>query len=236
MENQQKKVLERYSLQEPFSHAQISKTEEGTMYYEVFEFPLNEKCQNHLQFLHDTIIHYSFDSQIPQHAEKESIFKRIFGKSKDKSVKKIDPTGILLNPSFEQVGRLKKVFLDAIRHHELRIDDRELDLIWYYFHRDMLGFGLLEPLMHDPNITVIKCRNYDVSVLVDHRNHGTLETNVAFESRKHLDTYLRRLAARLGDVLNERNPNVRMSIPSGFYVDLWLPPSSADAITIKRIH
>ncbi len=89
--------------------------------------------------------------------------------------------------------------------------------------------------MHDPNIKVIKCRNHEKSVLVDHQTYGILKTNVTFKSQGHLDTYLRRLAVRLGDSLTERSPNVRVTIPSGFYIDLWLPPSSADAITIKRI-
>ena len=59
--------------------------------------------------------------------------------------------------------------------------------IIYHAERDLVGFGKIDSLMRDPNIEDISCDGVNRPVYIWHRTFESIETNVQFESDEVLD-------------------------------------------------
>ncbi len=89
---------------------------------------------------------------------------------------------------------------------------------------EILGLGLLEPLLADPTITEIMV-NGPKNVYVE--RHGKIErTNVTFESEEHLMRIIERIIAPLGRRIDESVPYQDARLPDGSRVNAIIPPLS----------
>jgi len=99
---------------------------------------------------------------------------------------------------------------------------------------DILGYGPLEPLLQDPNITEVMC-NGPEKVYIE--RHGVIElTNVVFENDAHLMRIIHRIVAPLGRRVDESSPMVDARLPSGYRVNATIPPLSLTGplLTIRK--
>ncbi|MDG6988585.1 MAG: type II/IV secretion system ATPase subunit [Nitrososphaerota archaeon] len=85
----------------------------------------------------------------------------------------------------------------------------------YYFTRDFIHLGKIEPLMLDPLIEDISCDGAKIPIYVWHRDYESIPTNVAFASDQELDTFVSKLAYVSGKHVSLALPIVDASLDDG---------------------
>ncbi|MCH7662386.1 MAG: CpaF family protein [Chloroflexi bacterium] len=135
----------------------------------------------------------------------------------------------------EQMQQMIEVFFNQILEDENLLytrADRANLLQWAT--ADILGYGPLEPLLRDPEITEIMVNGSD-KVFVE-RNGKIEPTNVKFENDDHILRIIDRIVSPLGRRVDEASPMVDARLPSGFRVNATIPPLSLDGpvITIRK--
>ncbi|MGI0068844.1 MAG: type II/IV secretion system ATPase subunit, partial [Nitrosopumilaceae archaeon] len=73
-----------------------------------------------------------------------------------------------------------------------------IEKVKYYLKRDINGFSILDPLMHDLNIEDISCSGSDRPLYVWHRAYDSIPTNVHFNSEDKLNSFVSRIVFRAG--------------------------------------
>src|SRR5437867_9392378 len=99
---------------------------------------------------------------------------------------------------------------------------------------EVFGFGPLEPLMKDPNITDILVNNHN-KVYIERR--GVLQrSSVQFKDDKHLLHIIEKMVAATGRRIDEANPIVAARLADGSRVTAAIPPVTLDgpSLSIRR--
>ncbi len=95
---------------------------------------------------------------------------------------------------------------------------------------DILGYGPLEPLLRDPDITEIMV-NGPWTVYVERA--GRIETAPArFADESHLRRTIDKIVARIGRRVDEASPMVDARLPDGSRVNAIVPPLAIDGATL----
>jgi len=178
------KVVERYSLYEPFAHvaiAQIPST--GEFKYILDELQLDIVERNVYNRILEILL-----AEI-QSPKEEIEDPRVFF---DREAKKI------VSKYRISLGWLPDVSWSKILYHA---------------ERDLVGFGRLDALMRDPNIEDISCDGLEKPVYVWHRKYENLETNMMFEEDVELDDTVVKLVHMAGKHVSSAFPIVDASLP-----------------------
>jgi pilus assembly protein CpaF len=99
---------------------------------------------------------------------------------------------------------------------------------------DILGYGPIEPLLADPDITEIMVNGHK-QVYVE--RYGLIEkTSVKFESDAHVMRVIERIVSPIGRRVDEASPMVDARLPNGFRVNATIPPLSLNGpiLTIRK--
>ena len=88
-----------------------------------------------------------------------------------------------------------------------------LEKVRYFLKRDILGFGLIDPLFHDPFIEDITCGGSGKPIYVYHRGYEGLRTNILFRDEEFLDGFLMKMVHRAGKHISAAHPIVDASLP-----------------------
>jgi pilus assembly protein CpaF len=99
---------------------------------------------------------------------------------------------------------------------------------------DLIGYGPLELLLPDPEISEIMVNGYN-QVFVE-RNGELLETDVKFENNEHLLRIIDRIVSPLGRRVDPDNPTADARLPDGSRVNVIIPPVAVDGphLTIRK--
>ena len=90
--------------------------------------------------------------------------------------------------------------------------------IIYFAERDLVGFGVLDALLKDPNIEDISVDGMDKPVFVYHRRYESLGSNVVFKKDVDIDNLNTRLAHMAGKHISTAFPILQGTLPGR----LWL--------------
>ncbi|MCI0565453.1 MAG: type II/IV secretion system ATPase subunit, partial [Nitrososphaera sp.] len=88
-----------------------------------------------------------------------------------------------------------------------------LEKVKYFLKRDILGFGPIDPLFHDPFIEDITCGGATKPVYIYHRRFEGLKTNIVFRDAEFLDSFLMKMVHRAGKHISAAHPIVDASLP-----------------------
>ena len=117
---------------------------------------------------------------------------------------------------------------------ETRLDSRQREAMVGEIMDEIYGFGPLEPLMNDPDVTDVLVNGPD-RVLVERR--GRLEpTDVRFADETHLMQFIHRLVSRAGRRIDESSPIVDARLPDGSRFNAVIPPLAlcGPTVSIRR--
>ena len=95
---------------------------------------------------------------------------------------------------------------------------------------EVLGFGPLEPLLSDPDITEVMV-NSPTEVFYE-RDGVIYASSVRFRDQEHIRRVADRIVAPLGRRLDEASPMVDARLPDGSRVNVVIPPVAVDSPTI----
>ncbi|WP_332899198.1 type II/IV secretion system ATPase subunit [Haladaptatus sp. CMSO5] len=108
--------------------------------------------------------------------------------------------------------------------------------LFYYLNRSFLGYGKLDPLMHDPHVEDISCDGYDIPLFIYHDQQDNIETTITF-SQAELDNFVIQLAQRSGKHISIGAPVVGTTLPDGSRAELVMGEEvtpRGSAFTIRR--
>ena len=99
---------------------------------------------------------------------------------------------------------------------------------------DIIGYGPIEPLLKDSEITEIMVNGCDEVFVV---RFGLIEpTSVKFENNAHLMRVIDRIVSPIGRRVDETSPMVDARLPNGYRVNATIPPLSLDGpiLTVRK--
>lgn len=139
--------------------------------------------------------------------------------------------------SFEHRGEFIKQHLKSVyeqAHHSLPEDIQRL--IFQDVMNDMLGYGPIQPLLDDPDVSEVMV-NGPKKVYVEKKGQLT-RTNVAFDDDAHVLRIIDRIILPLGRRVDPDSPTVDARLPDGSRVNAVVPPVAIDgpSITIRKFH
>jgi len=85
--------------------------------------------------------------------------------------------------------------------------------ILYYLERDMVGYGRIDPLMHDSNVEDISCSGINKPIYLWHRKYENIKTNIVFRDEDELNDFIMRLVHRVGKHVSIAYPIVDVTLP-----------------------
>ena len=101
-------------------------------------------------------------------------------------------------------------------------------------YNSIRGFGILDNIMNDDNITEVMINGPD-NIFIE--KEGKInKINETFESEEKLNDIIQRIVGRAGREVNQANPIVDTRLPDGSRVNVVLPPISLNGpiVTIRK--
>lgn len=183
--------VERYWLIEPFSHASIV-------------FDTRQKV-------------YTYNICEPALSEFEAeLLERLYNDLRD----------LLIRSDLSKDGSDRSAILRSrcnglLGIYGIRLGKGSRDRIQYYLERNYLGYGKIDPLMHDPLIEDISCNGVGVPLFLFHQKYQNIRTNVTF-GEEDLNSMVVKLAQRGGKHISVAMPIVSATLPNGSRIEATL--------------
>jgi len=92
------------------------------------------------------------------------------------------------------------------------------------------GFGILDSIMSDENVTEVMINGYN-NIFIE-KNGKLLKLDDRFDSEEKLNDIIQRIVGKAGKEVNQANPIVDTRLPDGSRVNVVLPPISLDGATV----
>lgn len=186
MSLERENINDTYPLTPPFSYALIqTDPKSGQLQYQVIESPLTHK--------------------------EDEIYKMV-----------IDVITETLEFDFRHVENresasnfLRSKVLDIIRNYNISIEESSFDKIVYVINKNFIGFGIIDPLLADPNIEDISCDGTNVPVYIVHRQYQSIPTTIKFDSDDDLNSFVIKVAQRSGRHISVADPLLDAALPDG---------------------
>ena len=129
---------------------------------------------------------------------------------------------------------LEDTFMEVLEEENILYNHETRTKMLRWVVADITGYGPIEPLLADPDITEIMVNGYD-KIYVE--RFGLIEpTDVKFESTAHLMRVIDRIVSPIGRRVDETSPMVDARLPSGYRVNATIPPLSLNGaiLTIRK--
>ena len=146
---------------------------------------------------------------------RDAVQNDLIKKSKNDASLDSDHLRTLIEDNFNKVLEEENLLYNHSTRHQL--------LNWVV--ADITGYGPIEPLLNDAEITEIMVNGYD-QVYVE--KSGLIEkTPVRFEDDAHLMRVIDRIVSPIGRRIDEASPMVDARLPNGYRVNATIPPPVA---------
>jgi flagellar protein FlaI len=133
-------------------------------------------------------------------------------------------------------GALREEVRLRFEEYGVDIETESFYRLNYYLYRTFLGYGKLDPLMHDPHVEDISCDGSDLPVFIYHEEYSDVETNVVFDAEE-LNDFVIHLAQQSGRHVSVSEPVVSTTLPDGSRAELALGEEvtpRGSAFTIRK--
>jgi pilus assembly protein CpaF len=139
-----------------------------------------------------------------------------------------------LEGSDELELRVRRVVTDLLKAEEAPFSPSERVQLEQQIADDILGYGPLEPFLHDSTVTEVMVNGYD-SLYVE-RAGRLEETEASFLDDAHLLRIIDRIVSQVGRRVDESSPMVDARLPDGSRVNAIIPPLSlrGPSLTIRK--
>ena len=131
-------------------------------------------------------------------------------------------------PEVRQV--IHERFQELYRHGNVSLTVQEQKALYQEVLDELLGFGPIEPLLRDPDISEVMV-NGPYQVFIEKKGK-LIETNIKFRNDDHVLRIIDRIVRPLGRRVDRRWPMVDARLPDGSRVNAIIPPCAIDGPTI----
>jgi pilus assembly protein CpaF len=138
----------------------------------------------------------------------------------------------LLDPS--HMDELKRVIGNILEQHELGQNSFTRDLLRESVVARIAGFGALDSLLQDPEVSEIMVNSMD-KIYVERGGNIQLVPHVHFSSEEDVFRLAQRIVSRVGRTLNAEEPSVTAKLVDGSRVSCEIPPVvQTTTLSIRR--
>lgn len=133
-----------------------------------------------------------------------------------------------LNPTSDMGSRdqvmhtIDHIFTEVVRDSKVPLSRAERDQLRKDVIANILGYGVLEPLLEDESVTEILVNGHN-QVFIE-RGGRLMETDIRFRSQTELMRIIDRIVTPLGRRVDESSPMVDARLPDGSRVNIIIPP------------
>jgi flagellar protein FlaI len=85
--------------------------------------------------------------------------------------------------------------------------------IQYHLERNIIGYGKIDPFMHDPYVEDISCGGVNKPIFLWHRIYENIKTNVFFTSEEELNDFVMKVVHKAGKHVSIAFPIVDVTLP-----------------------
>lgn len=124
-------------------------------------------------------------------------------------------------------SRMEKV----LARLKFQLSDQQFQQIRREVIDDLMGYGPIQPLLEDPEISEIMVNGADL-VFIE-RDGKLIETGITFEDDGHVMRIINRMIHPLGRRVDIDNPTVDARLPDGSRVNAVIPPVAVDGPNIS---
>ena len=123
-----------------------------------------------------------------------------------------------------------------IKNYKLDIPKEAQDKALYYLKRDFLGYSKIDVMMRDVRVEDISCDGVGIPLYIWHRDFESIPSNVMFNSKDELASFIIRLAYKSGGQITVAQPILEGSLPEGYRTHLTLDEVSkrGSTFTIRK--
>ena len=137
-------------------------------------------------------------------------------------------------PSDALTGEVKAALDKILEREDVQVSPLERRKFVQEVIQDTLGYGPLDPLLQDPDLTEIMCNAYD-EIWVE--RGGKLEpTDVSFRDDDQYRQVINKIVSAVGRRVDESAPMVDARLPDGSRVNAIIPPLAlhGSVLTIRK--
>ena len=102
--------------------------------------------------------------------------------------------------------------------------------------QDIVGYGQIDPLIHDDELEEIMIIGVNKPVFVYHRKYGMMKTDISYKSSEELLELIDSMARQINRRIDQESPILDGRLPDGSRINATIPPVSADgpSLTIRK--
>ena len=114
-------------------------------------------------------------------------------------------------------------YIDEVLHDlHINLAPPQHAKLFYFIEKEYVGDGLIDALMHDPNIEDISCDGVNAPLFLFHRKYESLQTNILYTNKEELNSFVTKLAQRAGKFISIAEPMLDASMPDGSRIQMTL--------------
>ncbi len=118
--------------------------------------------------------------------------------------------------------KLRAAADDIMQDYGIRLAPAAREKILYNMHKDFLGDGLVDAVMHDKYIEDISCDGVNSLLFVYHSSYESMKTSLAYHNAEELDSFVTKLAQRAGKYISIAEPMLDATMQDGSRIQMTL--------------
>ncbi|MCK9579682.1 MAG: type II/IV secretion system ATPase subunit [Methanoregula sp.] len=118
--------------------------------------------------------------------------------------------------------KLRNATEDIINDYGIKLNPVQREKIHYNMHKDFLGNGLIDPIMHDKYIEDISCDGVHTPIFAFHSSYESMKSTLAYHVAEELDSFVTKLAQRAGKYISIAEPILDATMQDGSRIQMTL--------------
>ncbi|MDP6671282.1 MAG: ATPase, T2SS/T4P/T4SS family, partial [archaeon] len=131
----------------------------------------------------------------------------------------------------------KQKIIEILRNSpELHIPERRFEFYANAVVREMVGYGIIDPLVRDDKLEEIMVIGPKQPVYLFHRDYEMMASNIEFYSNQEIEDLVNKIAREIGRRVDISAPLLDARLPDGSRVNATIPPASVGGgtLTIRK--
>ncbi len=111
---------------------------------------------------------------------------------------------------------------DILADFGIKLSPVQREKILYNMHKDFLGDGLIDAIMHDKYIEDISCDGVNTPLFAFHASYESMKTTLMYHNADELDSFVTKLAQRSGKYISIAEPILDATMSDGSRIQMTL--------------
>ena len=118
--------------------------------------------------------------------------------------------------------QLREAVDDILMDYGIKLSPVQREKILYNMHKEFLGDGLIDAIMHDKFIEDISCDGVNTPLFAFHASYESMKTTLMYHNAEELDSFVTKLAQRAGKYISIAEPILDATMQDGSRIQMTL--------------